>query len=57
MSVARIDPCPCGHDRSLWVEVKTKDGLFRTTCKKCGKWIGNRTSKDAPAPKDPHAKP
>ena len=50
-------PCPCGLDRSLWVEVKTKDGLFRTTCKKCGKWIGNRTSKDAPAPKDPNAKP
>lgn len=56
MSAATTAPCRCGTDQKLWRDEQSAGGYIRTVCKLCGKWIGNRNSRDS-KPEKPEAKP
>lgn len=38
--------CQPNCDQKNWKDAKPKGGLIRTTCKQCGRWIGNRPAKN-----------
>jgi hypothetical protein len=37
--------CKPSCARKNWKDQPAKDGVIRTVCKKCGRWIGNRPVK------------